>query len=221
MTVMATEGAAAGGITREQLLAAPRSGARPLAGSAGADPAPARHPVAARAAPRTSPGPSPPATAPVRASPAAAAGPGSTATGSSPGPSRPGLPGSGSGRSVIPSGGPKSYHRIVMAEFVLTVILIGLSPVLTPRKGNSAAPQDVAAAVSFAAPLVRLTAACIVFFALALASTGERSGKLAAAFGGLIVLGTLLNATDMFTAIGQAFAPAKGAKASGPDTQAA
>jgi len=108
----------------------------------------------------------------------------------------------------------------VLAEFVLTIILIGLSPVLTPRRGDSGTPQDVAAGVSFAAPLVRLTAACIVFFALALASTGEKSGKLAAAFGGLIALGTALNATDMLTAIGQAFGAGKksGKSAnSGPD----
>jgi uncharacterized membrane protein YgcG len=95
----------------------------------------------------------------------------------------------------------------VLAEFVLTIILIGASPILTPRKGDSGSPQKEASAISFAAPVVRLTAACIVFFALALAANGEKSGKIAAAFGGLIVLGTLLNATDMFKALAQVFAP--------------
>jgi hypothetical protein len=107
---------------------------------------------------------------------------------------------------------------MVIAEFIVTIILIGMSPFLTPRTSTSGSPSDeakaAAAATSLAGPLVRLTAASIVFFALALLSTGEKTGKIAAAAGGLVVLGTLLNATDMFTAISQAFGAGKAAKAS-------
>jgi hypothetical protein len=109
--------------------------------------------------------------------------------------------------------GHASYHGIVIAEFVVTIILIGMSPFLTPRTSTSGSPSDeakaAAAATSLAGPLVRLTAASILFFVLALMSTGEKTGKIAAAAGGLVVLGTLLNATDMFTAISQAFGAGK------------
>jgi len=105
----------------------------------------------------------------------------------------------------------KTYHRIVLAEFVACIVLVGASPVLTPRttaKGNTAVVDTT---VSFAGPLVRLTAVCIVFFVLALMAAGPRTGKIAAAFGGLVLLGTALNATDMFTAVAHAFGPAKAA----------
>jgi hypothetical protein len=116
----------------------------------------------------------------------------------------------------LPRGGglpPKTYHRAVLAEFVACVVLVGASPVLTPRTKAKGSQQVVDTTVSFAAPLVRLTAVCIVFFVLALMASGPRSGKIAAAFGGLVLLGTLLNATDMFTAITAAFGPAKQAAA--------
>lgn len=108
----------------------------------------------------------------------------------------------------------KTYHRIVLAEFVGCIVLVGASPVLTPRTKAKGSQQVVDTTVSFAAPLVRLTAVCIVFFILALMATGPRSGKVAAAFGGLVLLGTMLNATSMFTAIGKVFGPAKAASTS-------
>jgi hypothetical protein len=115
-----------------------------------------------------------------------------------------------------------SYHRVVIAEFIVCVLLVGASPFLTPRtdKSKSAAEEATAAlsAVSLAGPLVRLTALCIVFFSLALLSTGQKTGKIAAALGALVTLGVLLNATDMFTAISQAFGPAK--QASSPASPA-
>jgi len=115
-----------------------------------------------------------------------------------------------------------SYHRVVIAEFIVCVLLVGASPFLTPRmdKSKSAAEEATAAlsSVSLAGPLVRLTALCIVFFSLALLSTGEKTGKIAAALGALVTLGVLLNATDMFTAISQAFGPAK--QASSPASPA-
>lgn len=110
--------------------------------------------------------------------------------------------------TVVPS---RTYHRIILAEFVVCVVLIAASPVLGPRPQGSTA----AGPVSLAAPLVRLTAVCVVFFVLALMGAGARSGKAAAAFGGLVTLGTLLNATPVITGLTAAFTgtPAGGAPA--------
>ena len=94
------------------------------------------------------------------------------------------------------SGSTRTYHRIVLAEFVIAVVLVGLSPVLTPRKGTKPEAAAAGAAVTLAGPLVRLTAVCVVFFVLALMATGAKAGRVAAAFGALVVLGVLLNATD-------------------------
>lgn len=114
------------------------------------------------------------------------------------------------------------YHRIVIAEFIATIIIIGMSPFLIPRTSASDDPETEAKAavrdLALSAPLVRLTAACAVFFVLALLSTGQKTGRIAAAFGGLITLGTLINATDMWTAVGQVFAGAQARKKVTPDT---
>jgi hypothetical protein len=114
------------------------------------------------------------------------------------------------------------YHRIVIAEFIATIIIIAMSPFLVPRTTGSADPETEAKAavrdLALSAPLVRLTAACAVFFVLALLSTGARTGKIAAAFGGLVTLGALINATDMWTAVGQVFAGAQARKKITPDT---
>jgi hypothetical protein len=99
----------------------------------------------------------------------------------------------------------RTYHRIVLAEFLATVLVIGASPLVVPAKQT--AEGDIAAAiatVSLAGPLVRLTAVCVIFFILALMASGEKSGKVAAAFGGLILAGAVINATDLWTALGHA-----------------
>lgn len=132
-----------------------------------------------------------------------------------------------SGGGLVPGHG--SYHRIVIAEFIATVLIIGASPFLIPRTSKSATPADVAKAaakgadpLSLSGPLIRLTAACVVFFVLALLSSGPKTGRIAAAFGLLVMLGTLINATDMWTALGQAFSgkvpftPATGLTAQNP-----
>lgn len=127
-----------------------------------------------------------------------------------------------SGQRVVAQVPRKTYHRIILAEFATCVVLVAFSPVLTPRAGTSGARAAEGAAVSLAGPLVRLTAVCILFFALALMASGERAGKAAAAFGGLVTLGALLNATDMLTAVaklftGAAAASSTGAAAGGPE----
>lgn len=102
---------------------------------------------------------------------------------------------------TAPSPPSRTYHRIILAEFVTCVVLVSAVPVLAPRK-----PGAADEALSLSAPLVRLTAVCIVFFVLALMGSGDKAGKAAAAFGGLITLGALLNATDTVTGLAMAFA---------------
>jgi hypothetical protein len=118
-----------------------------------------------------------------------------------------------SGQRVSAAAPAKTYHRIILAEFVTCVVLISAVPVLSPRKASAAGD-----ALSLAAPLVRLTAVCVVFFVLALMGAGQKSGRAAAAFGGLVTLGTLLNATDTVTALAAAFTarPAAAAAAAAP-----
>jgi|SRR5579859_1294883 len=110
-----------------------------------------------------------------------------------------------------------AYHRIVIAEFLATVLIIAAVPFLVPRDSGSGTPGEEAAAavgsLSLSRPLVRLTAACVVFFMLALLANGQRTGRAAAALGGLVTLGALLNATDALTALGQMFAGAQSATA--------
>lgn len=115
-------------------------------------------------------------------------------------------------RPSLPS---KTYHRIVLAEFAVCVVLIGVQPLLLPRKQSAEGDTEaIAETVTLAGPLVRLTAVCIVFFVLALMAGGERTGKVAAAFGGLITVGTLLNAADLFTTLGKMFTPGTAASSS-------
>ena len=116
------------------------------------------------------------------------------------------------GRVRLPS---RTYHRIVLAEFIGTVLIIAAAPIVVPQKSTAAGTaQSAAAQASFAGPLVRLTAVCVLFFVLALLATGERSGKVAAAFGGLVLTGAALNAGDLWSALASAVGAVKPATAS-------
>lgn len=98
----------------------------------------------------------------------------------------------------------RTWHRVVLAEFIGTILVIAIAPLVVPQK--SEADDAGIVAVSFAGPLVRLTAVCVLFFVLALMATGEKSGKVAAAFGALVLVGSALNAGDMWGALVKAFA---------------
>lgn len=121
----------------------------------------------------------------------------------------------------------RSYHRVVLAEFVICVVLVGAKVVVAPpTKPSGKAGKDVVdSAASLAAPMVQLTAVSVVFFVLALMATGEKAGKVAAAFGALVVVGTALNTSEVFTALSSVFkgpsgAQALGAAAGGPAAEA-
>lgn len=114
----------------------------------------------------------------------------------------------GTGRTARPTqgfkgpkltGGGRGAHKLVIAEFMLCVILIGAAPILTRKAGPG--NSHLYAANDF----VRLTAVCLLFFVLALLANQPRSARWAAAFGGLVTLGTVFNATQAITALASIF----------------
>jgi hypothetical protein len=109
------------------------------------------------------------------------------------------------GQQVAATPPSKTYHRFILAEFIACLAMVAASLVLTP--GQAATEGDATATRSFAKELVQLTALCIVFFVLALASTGEKTGKVAAAFGGLVTLGVAWNLSGIFTGLAKALGP--------------
>lgn len=109
---------------------------------------------------------------------------------------------------TINIGGGNTYHRWVMAEFIGCVILTGMTPLLTQPRDAEGNPVDLdaKAALFGADALVRLSALCFVFLILALLANHEKSGKFAAAFGGLITAALLVNTSPaLWTKIGDIF----------------
>jgi len=108
----------------------------------------------------------------------------------------------GSAKAMLPA---KTYHRIVLAEFAACVLMIGATPILAPKTTSRKGHIEVDTGVTLAGPLVRLTATCVVFFVLALMASGQRAGKVAAAFGALVTLGVAMNSIDALTALAKVF----------------
>ena len=77
-------------------------------------------------------------------------------------------------------------------------------------------PQQAAKSSVGAGILVRMTAASILFFVLALMANGPRAGRIAAAFGGLVTVGTALNAGPVWTGLGRVFGGAAGPPPAAP-----
>lgn len=111
-----------------------------------------------------------------------------------------------SGNQLELSAPGKTYHRFVLAEFIACVAMVVASIVLVPAQDS--AQGSGTAARSFAKELVQLTALCIVFFVLALMASGAKTGKIAAAFGGLVTLGVAWNLSEIFGALAKALGPA-------------
>jgi hypothetical protein len=101
----------------------------------------------------------------------------------------------------------KSYHRVILAEFLACLMLVVASIILVPAQTASEGAGD--STRSFAKELVQITAICIVFFVLALMASGAKTGKVASAFGGLVTLGVAWNASGVFSALAKAIGPAK------------
>ncbi|HJP74924.1 MAG TPA: hypothetical protein VJ914_11680 [Pseudonocardiaceae bacterium] len=88
-------------------------------------------------------------------------------------------------------------HRIVIAEFIACVVLIGASPLLTRQSTNGH--------LYVANDFLRMTGVCVLFFILALMSNSPQMSRFAAAFGGLVTLGALYNASAAITALAELF----------------
>jgi hypothetical protein len=184
-------------VSRSALLAEPRSGARPLAGSEGASTPrqPARAP--AQSASRTQK----PAgeAAPSRRS-ATPAGPASSPSSASSSSDTPKSDKRGSRKSSRRSreqfravqsahGSPRfsNYQGIILAEFVLAELLVAATPIAT-RKDQAGlspyVPRD----------LTKLLSIGMVYFLLQLLAVGGPGpGRLGAWFGGLVLLSVGLN----------------------------
>lgn len=103
------------------------------------------------------------------------------------------------GAKTLVTGGNRRYSLVIAVEWLVCVVLIALSG------AGVGSDQDAPAFSDPAIALVRLTAVSLLFFLLALLSAGERIGKLAAAFGGLVTLGVAFNAVGEWTAIANVF----------------
>lgn len=93
-------------------------------------------------------------------------------------------------------------HKLVVAEFILCVLLVGITPIAMRKPGKDGhlyVPND----------FVRLSAVCLTFFVLALLSNSPKSSRVAAAFGGLVTMGVVYNASQSLTAIGAIFVSSK------------
>ena len=97
----------------------------------------------------------------------------------------------------LPAG--QGAHRILVAEFALCVVMIGMTPVVMRKpddQGRLYMPNDI----------VRISAVTIIFFTLALLSNNRGGSRFAAAFGALITLGVLYNTAGSLKVVGEIFA---------------
>lgn len=104
-----------------------------------------------------------------------------------------------------------NYTRVVGGEFLLAALILAASTVMISKaRGKQLAsvpPQTPGStrALTTAMPLSRLTATCALYILLALLSSGDRTGRIAAGFGGLVVLGVVFSERDVFTAMSEIF----------------
>jgi hypothetical protein len=121
---------------------------------------------------------------------------------------------------LAPEGG--NWHTIILAEYLAVMLILFASEILGPVGAGAKTPTGAEAATAqtktLSGVLVRMTAASIFFFVLALAGQG-RAGKVSAALGGLVTLGAVMNAGPVWTGIGRVFGP-KGTGAGDGATEA-
>jgi hypothetical protein len=94
--------------------------------------------------------------------------------------------------------GGQGAHRLLVAEFALCVVLVGMTPVVMRKpddQGRLYVPNDI----------VRVSAVSLIFFTLALLSNTRGGSRFASAFGALITLGVLYNTAGTITALGSIF----------------
>jgi len=87
---------------------------------------------------------------------------------------------------IIPGG--RNYQGAILAEFLVAVIIIAFLPLASgPPDDGKAGPSPYRVD-----DMIQLVAIGAVYFILALFSSGERSGRIVAWFGGLILVGILI-----------------------------
>lgn len=92
----------------------------------------------------------------------------------------------------------KDPRKIVLAEFVVCAVLVGLSPFgKTDTKHGTEGT------------LMQYSALCGVFFVLALMTGGKRSGNVAAAFGILVTLALIYQSRNTFQTLANFFGAGK------------
>lgn len=84
-------------------------------------------------------------------------------------------------------GGGRSYQGAILAEFLVAVLVVAFLPLASGPGDGKAGPSPYRVN-----DMIQLVAIGAVYFILALFSSGERSGRIVAWFGGLLTLGILI-----------------------------
>ena len=95
------------------------------------------------------------------------------------------------GRQQITPGG-RNYQGVILAEFLVAVLVVAFLPLASGRPADDKggpSPYRVN-------DMIQLVAIGAVYFVLALFSSGERSGRVVAWFGGLLTIGILIAKTS-------------------------
>lgn len=125
--------------------------------------------------------------------------------------------GRGALRARLP--GSHSYQPVILAEFLVAVILVAVSPL---ARGGTAESQAKGSPSPYSTnTLKQLVAIGGVYFVLALLASSRRAGRISAWFGGLVLLGlgfTQLLSGDLQAVFG-IFGPGSTAKAAAPVLQ--
>lgn len=105
------------------------------------------------------------------------------------------------------------YTKVIAAEYAFAVVLLGAAPLVpNPAKSDHGAVRVVE-------PLARFTALWIVFLVLSLLSSGRSTGRIAAAFGGLVLLGVAYSARNTITGAAALLSSATGTQPSNLTSQ--
>lgn len=104
-------------------------------------------------------------------------------------------------------GATKATQRFLIAEYITCFVLIAVTPIVA-RKPHGTEKNALYVANDF----VRLSAVSLLFFILALLSSGPRSGRIASAFGALVTLGVVYNSAPGIVGVASVFTEADKAK---------
>ncbi len=107
------------------------------------------------------------------------------------------------------------YTALVAIEYLACMVMVLLSLGLV---GKNNTKTDILLTPVVA--MVRLTAVSLLFFILAILSTGEQMGRISAAFGGLVTAGVSLNATNEWRSLAGIFNFSRSSSSSSSKTSA-